>query len=131
MTGSHVAWQVKRQGRDIPSPIVVGEHVLVVGLRGGILGCYDTKTGKQHWLERLGTNFSASPVAWSGLAVFLIEAGETFVVKPGPKPQVVAKNRIKAPAEATFRASITPLEGQLYFRSTNRLYCVGSAAAGP
>ena len=131
VTGSHVAWQVKRQGRDIPSPIVVGEHVLVVGLRGGILGCYDTKTGKQHWLERLGTNFSASPVAWSGLAFFLNEAGETFVVKPGPKPQVVAKNRIKAPAEATFRASITPLEGQLYFRSTNRLYCVGSAAAGP
>ncbi|MED5402196.1 MAG: serine/threonine protein kinase, partial [Planctomycetota bacterium] len=125
VTGSHVAWQVQRNGRDIPSPIVIGKFVLIVGLRGGILGCYDTKSGKQLWLERLGTNFSASPVAWNGLAFFINEAGETFVVRPGPKPEIVARNRMEAPAEEIFRASITPLEGRVYIRSTKRLYCVG------
>ena len=122
VSSSHVAWQVQRKGRDIPSPIVIGNHVMIVGLRGGILGCYDTRTGKELWLERLGTNFSASPVAWNGLAFFLNEAGETFVVKPGPKPEIVSRNRLESPAEEIFRASITPLGGRLYIRSNNTLY---------
>jgi outer membrane protein assembly factor BamB len=124
VTASHVAWQVQRTGRDIPSPIVIGNHVLIVGLRGGILGCYDTKTGKQLWLERLGTNFSASPVAWNGLAFFLNESGETFVVRPGPKAEIVSRNRMGTAAEEIFRASISPLGGRLYIRSSRRLYCV-------
>ncbi len=121
---THVAWRVKRTGRDIPSPIVIGEHVLIVGLRGGILGCYEAKTGKQLWQERLGTNFSASPVTWNGLAFFINESGETFVVKPGSTANIVSRNRLDAPSEEVFRSSITPLEGQLYIRSTRRLYCI-------
>ncbi len=130
VTTTQVAWQTPRKSRDIPSPIVVGDYVLIVSLRGGILGCYEAKSGRQLWLKRLGTNFSASPVSWNGLAFFLNEAGETFVIKPGPTAQVVARNRIESPAEEVFRASITPLEGRLYLRSTSKLHCIGPEGAG-
>lgn len=123
---TQVAWKTDRKSRDIPSPIVLDDYVLIVSLRGGILGCYEAKTGKELWKERLGTNFSASPVAWKGLAFFLNESGETFVVKPGPKYQVVARNKIEAPAEELFRASISPCDGQLFVRSTKKLYCFGA-----
>ena len=62
--------------------------------------------------------------------VFLNEAGETFVIKPGPTAQVIARNRIESPAEEVFRASITPLAGRLYLRSTSKLHCIGPEGAG-
>ena len=46
------------------------------------------------------------------------------MVKPGPKPEIVSRNRLESPAEEIFRASITPLGGRLYIRSNNRLYCI-------
>ena len=129
VTDARVAWRTPRTGRDIPSPIVVGDYLLVVGLRGGILGCYEARTGKELWMARLGTNFSASPVSWGGLAFFLNEAGVTYVVRPGTKPDIVRQNRLEPGAGEIFRASITPLDGQLFIRSNKVLYCIGRRTA--
>ena len=70
-------------------------------------------------------NFSASPVAFDGLAAFISDEGEAIVVRPGIKADLVSRNTLSARDDEIFRASITPSGGQLFVRSTRRLYCVG------
>ena len=129
VTDTHMAWHTTRKGgRDLPSPLVVGKYLLGMNIKG-ILTCYDSPTGKQLWQERIGGNFSAAPVSFAGLAFFISEAGETVVVKPGDKPNIVATNKLNAADDEIFRASITPSDGQLFVRSDQVLYCIGKRKA--
>lgn len=120
-----VVWTAPRRGgRDLPAPIVVGDDVIVSTL-SGIATCYDARTGKERWKERLGGQFSSSPIAIGGLAYFQNEAGETVVIEPGPALQIVARNSLGAGEGELFRASLTPFGGRIYSRSTACLYCIG------
>jgi outer membrane protein assembly factor BamB len=57
-----MAWHAKRNGgRDLPSPAVIGDFVIVTAM-GGVTTCYDAKTGKTHWVDRLEGAFSGSPL---------------------------------------------------------------------
>lgn len=124
ITNSHVAWKAERKGRDLPSPIVIGDYILIIGMNGGILSCYNAKDGTELWQERVGGNFTASPIVIDGLAAFLSESGETIVVKPGPKVEIVSRNTIGARDDEIFRASITPSKQELFLRSDTALYRV-------
>jgi outer membrane protein assembly factor BamB len=120
-----VVWSAPRRGgRDLPAPIAVGDYVIVSSL-SGIATCYDAKTGKEHWKERLGGQFSSSPIAIGELVFFQNEAGETVVIEPGPTLRVVARNSLGAEAGELFRASLTPFGGRIYSRSDTSLYCIG------
>ena len=125
VTESRMAWHTPRKGgRDTPSPIVIDHYITVVDMKG-IATCYDAADGAELWKSRIGENFSASPFAAGGLAYFQGESGETTVLRPGPKPDIVAKNTVDPADEEIFRASLTPCEGQLFARSNLKLYCIG------
>jgi outer membrane protein assembly factor BamB len=66
VTSSHRQWFTGRNGRDLSSPIVVGNSVMVMGLRSSILTAYDATNGSQQWIKRIGGQISASPVAYQG-----------------------------------------------------------------
>ncbi len=126
VTQSHMAWNTQRRvGRDLPSPTLVGD-LLIVSAMNGVTVAYDPKTGEEQWKGRLEGNFSAAPIAAAGLIYTNNEAGRTYVVKPGAELEVVAKNDI-TPGDETeiFRSSLTPCEGQLFMRSNKALYCIG------
>jgi outer membrane protein assembly factor BamB len=124
-TQPQVAWSApRRSGRDLPSPIVVGGYVIVCSLNG-IVTCYDASSGSEVWKERLEGQFSSSPIAAGGLAYFQNEAGETSVIEPGPTFKVVSRNKLSTDSNELFRASLTPLDGRMYIRSNQFLYCVG------
>jgi len=91
----------------------------------GVATCYDATDGKQLWVERLGGNFTSSPIAANGLAYHQSDEGETVVIKPGPKLDIVARNTLPAAKDEIFRASLTPSRGQMFSRSTKVLYCLG------
>jgi len=129
VTQSNIAWHTPRKGgRDQPSPILVGKYLLVANM-GGLTSCYDAGSGEELWKERLSGAFTASPIAAGGLAYFLNEAGETFVIEPGPKLKVVAENslgtRKQGKGGEVFRASPGVSAGQIFIRSQTHLYCVG------
>ncbi len=129
VTATHMAWHTPRKGnRDCPSPIVIGDYMLVMDMKG-IVTCYQPSSGKELWKHRIGGNFSASPIAANGLAYFIGEDGTVVVIKPGDVAEVVAESRIKGADGELFRASITPCEGQLLIRSTTNLYVVGKRKA--
>jgi outer membrane protein assembly factor BamB len=125
VTDTKMIWQTPRRGaRDTPSPIVVADYITVIDM-DGTATCYSAQDGHIYWKERLEGKYSASPIAAGGLIYFLNEDGKTTVIKPGPKLDVVAENQLPAAKDEIFRASLTPLNGQLIARSTTVLYCIG------
>jgi len=125
VTATHMAWHTPRNGgRDCPSPIALGKFIIVCDM-GGVATCYDAADGHIYWKERLPGKYSGSPIAAGGLVYLLNEAGKTVVIEPGESLKIVAENDLPAGKDEIFRASPTPLGGQLFLRSTTVLYCVG------
>ena len=113
-----------RQIRDIGHrekrmELACGDYFLIVS-DGGIGTCYAAESGEIQWQERLGTHYSASLVTANGLVYFLDDHGLMKVIKPGPKLEVVAENKI---AEDTF-ASPAISQGRMLIRGTDSLYCI-------
>jgi hypothetical protein len=105
---------------------VIDKYIVVVDMKG-IATCYDSETGKEFWKERICGAISSSPFAADGLAYFQDEQGETVLVKPGAKLEILHRNSIGAKSEM-FRASLTPYEGKLFARSNTALYCIAGDA---
>ncbi len=126
VTKTHMAWHTPRKGgRDQPSPIVVGDYVLIVNMKGIATG-YEAATGKELWKDRLDGEFSSSPIAAGGRAYFQSDAGVTYVLEPGPTFKRVARNTLGSAPDELFRASLTPSAGQILSRSDRMLYCIGA-----
>jgi len=124
VTDTHVAWRTTENTSYVPSPIVVGDYFLLVA-DNGIASCYEAKTGKRLWKERLGRRYSASLVTAGGLVYFTSDDGDTTVVRPGPKYESVAANNL---GEACF-ASAAISQGQIFLRGEKSLFCIGTDAA--
>lgn len=125
ITQSHMAWHTPRkEDRDQPSPILVGNFLTVTSMKGTVTG-YDAMNGKELYKGRIEGAFSSSPIAANGLVYFQSDAGETYVLKPGAKMELVAKNTLGAESGEVFRSSLTPSDGQIFTRSDKFLYCIG------
>jgi outer membrane protein assembly factor BamB len=125
VTSTHMSWSTPRKGaRDTPSPIVVGDFIIVSDM-DGVATCYSVNDGHIYWKERLTGKTSGSPIAAGGLVYLLNEAGTTVVIKPGPQLEIVAENELTAGKDEIFRATLTPCDGQFFARSTTMLYCIG------
>jgi outer membrane protein assembly factor BamB len=123
---THVAWEIQRKGRDVSSQILWGD-LLYAADRQGILTCYDCKSGKVHFNERLTANGQslASPVAVRGKLIWVMDNGEAFVIEPGPKLRIVGRNRLGDGSKLDFGASPAVSDGCLFLRSQSVLYCIG------
>jgi outer membrane protein assembly factor BamB len=120
VTESHVAWSTKRGAPNTPSVLVVDDLAYYVS-DAGIATCADAKTGKVHWTERLGGNFSASPFYAEGRIYFQNEEGVGFVVKHSQTFKLLAKNDLE---EQTL-ASCAVMNTKLFIRSKSHLWCIG------
>ena len=69
----------------------------------GLLRCFDFKTGRKMYEERLGTDSacSASLTAADGKIYCPAEEGVVYVVKAGATLDVLAKNQMGEPCLAT------------------------------
>lgn len=125
VSATHRAWHTPRpKVRDIASPIVVGDSLFAIDMRGSATS-YDARSGNVLWSERVPGSYTASPIASAGLIYLNNEAGETLVIRPGPKYDLVARNSLGDRPGELFRASPAPIDGRLYLRSNRALYCVG------
>jgi outer membrane protein assembly factor BamB len=76
-----VAWSLPNAGPATASPLLYDGHLYVLEDRG--LTCYDARTGKQVYKERLSGagGFTSSPWAYDGKVFCLDDRGTTYVVK--------------------------------------------------
>lgn len=93
ITDTHVAWRVKRGVPNKPSILLVDDLIYMIG-DTGIASCIDAKTGEQVWQQRIGGEYSASPVYADGRLWFFSEDGKTTVLKPGRTFELLAENRL-------------------------------------
>jgi outer membrane protein assembly factor BamB len=118
VTDTHVAWSIKAEGAPLnPSPMLVGDELYLVN-DNGIATCLDARTGKRHWQNRLGGNFSASPLAADGRIYLLVENGKTTVLSPGREFRVLATNQL----DGRTLASLAVWHGSIYLRTDTHLY---------
>ncbi len=117
VTETHVAWTTKMGAPHTPSLLLDGDELYAVS-DGGLASCFDAKTGKPHWQERLGGGFSASPILADGKLYFQNEDGTGYVVKAGTKYELLAKNEMKERTLASYAAA----DGALFIRTAKHLY---------
>ena len=117
LTDTHVAWTLTKGAPNTPSLLLVGDELYFVS-DAGIASCVDAKTGTVHWSERLGGNFSASPIHADGKLWFQNEEGVGYVVKPGKTFELLAKNDLGQRTLASYAVT----DGALFIRGATDLF---------
>jgi outer membrane protein assembly factor BamB len=123
LTNEVVLWSKTKTYPYVPNLLALGEHLYFVN-DGGIANCALARTGEIIWTERLGGNFSASPIMIDGKIFAASEEGTVYVFEAAPKFQLLAKNVldegiIATPAVASRR---------MFIRGRNSLYCIGDVS---
>ena len=97
----------------------------------GITYCWDAKTGREMWKQRMKGTVSTSPLIVGDIVFATNESGTTWAFKANPEQyEEVAKNQL---GDSGF-ASISAVDGQLFIRTakgegasrSETLYCIGS-----
>jgi outer membrane protein assembly factor BamB len=121
--GEQFAWYQPRSGIYMQTPIVYGDYLYACG-DNGLLTCYEARTGKRIYRERLGngsTGFTASAVAGDGKIYFTSEDGHIYVVKAGPSFELLATNAMNEVCMSTPAIS----DGRLIVRTEKHVYAIG------
>ena len=117
-----IAWSIPRGGNYMQTPIVVGDY-LYACKDNGVVTCFEAKTGKEMFSERLGkgrSGFTASPVAANGRIYFTSEDGIVHVLQAGPEFKVIATNDLGE----TCMATPAIMDNGLLFRTRNHVVFV-------
>jgi outer membrane protein assembly factor BamB len=120
VTKTHVLWSKKNDGGYVPSPVAYDGHFYLV-TDEGMASCWDAKTGKPAWHERLGGHHSGSGVVAGGHVYFTDDNGVTFVLKASPEFEPVARNPIGEHCYSSPAFS----DGEIFLRGERHLFCVG------
>jgi len=125
LTGTpNVPWKYEKGTAYVPSPILYGDYLYLTTDRG-ILTALDAKTGEVKYEGGripIPATFTASPVAFEGKILMTSEDGDTFMIKAGPKHEILGTNSV---GEAVY-ASPAIADGHIFIRGEKNLYCIGS-----
>jgi outer membrane protein assembly factor BamB len=125
ITESRRLWMLDKQPQRIGSGVIHDGHIYIHN-DPGIAECYELKTGKLVWRERLasagssGTNWSSVLLAGDNCYT-ITQRGDCFVFKASPKFELVSVN----PLGEHSNSSIAPSEGELFIRTSEALWCIG------
>jgi len=121
-----VAWHQSQGGPSTASPLLYDGYIYILEERGGFLACYDAKTGKQAYKERLpgARGFTSSPWAYDGKVFCLDDNATTYVVEAGPTFKAIGKNTL----EGMCWSSPAVAGGAVFLRTVDHLYCIRNAA---
>lgn len=117
VTDSHVVWKYKRGVPRRPSVLLVGDLLFMVD-DNGVATCLEAATGTEVWKERLGGNYSASPIYACGRIYFFDQDGKTTILHAARQYNLIAVNRL----EDGFMASPAVSGQALYLRTKSALY---------
>jgi outer membrane protein assembly factor BamB len=119
-----IAWNHDRMGNYMQTPVLIGS--LLYGCSDvGLLTCFDAKTGRVHFSERLAKaseGHTASPVSDGRHLYITSELGNVFVIPATEKFSVVASNKLEETCLSTPAIS----DGALFFRTRSKLVAVGA-----
>jgi outer membrane protein assembly factor BamB len=119
-----VAWEYSKGTGYVLSNILYQDHVYL-STDNGILTSLDAQTGKvvyEGGRPPKPTHFMGSAVAYQGMIAMTSEDGDTFLVKAGPKYEIVRINTVDEPVYS----SLALANGRIYIRGAKHLYAIGN-----
>jgi outer membrane protein assembly factor BamB len=114
-------WRIEKAVSYLPTPLVKGDLVFLCS-ELGFATCLRAKTGEVVWRERVGGNFSASPVCVGERIYCVANDGTVVVLAAADKFQVLAKNTLGEPTQCTPAVS----GGRMFLRTEGHLMAVGA-----
>ncbi|HEV2764070.1 MAG TPA: PQQ-binding-like beta-propeller repeat protein [Pyrinomonadaceae bacterium] len=127
---SQLAWRVLGWQGGFSSPVLDGERVYQID-NGANLAAFDVKTGKQLWLQNLGTIQKASPVLADGKLYVGTENGKFFVIEPSATGAKILDEDLlgtEQQPEAVI-ASAAVSDGRVFVVSDANVYAIGKRRA--
>jgi outer membrane protein assembly factor BamB len=128
VTDSRRIWRLERVKGAIGSGVIYQGHVYTID-RDGIAACLDLQTGEKVWEERLKGAGSRSG-SWSSMLLangkiyVPNQSGDVFILRAGPKFEVLATNSVRESTNASLAAS----DGELFMRTDKALWCFAPSA---
>jgi outer membrane protein assembly factor BamB len=122
VSATHVKWTAPGLPECIASPVVAGDHVFrLLGSRVvQVWRASDGTATDRQRLDGIGSTW-ASPVADGDGKIYFASGGRSYVVKAGPKLEILAANELGDPNHASPAVS----HGRLYIAGLKNLYCIG------
>ena len=114
-----VVWKSKRNVPKKPSLLLVDDLLFSID-DNGVASCLEANSGKEVWRERVGGNYSASPIYAEDHIYFCSEEGKITVIKAGRKFTKLAENQL----DDGFMASPAVAGKALFLRTKTHLYRV-------
>lgn len=118
-TTPDTAFRVDRNVNHMPTGLVY-DGLLFMWSDAGIVVCAKADTGKTVWQERIGGNFSGSPVCVDGKLYCVSEEGEVVVVAASEKFAELGRTMLDEGSASTPAAA----GDALYLRTFSKLYAL-------
>ena len=113
-------YRIERNVPHVPT-VLVNLGLLFLWSEKGIASCHDVASGKQHWQQRVGGNFAASPVCVAGRLYNISEEGEMVVLAAADRYEELARFDV---GESSFSTPAIAL-GRMFLRTRGHLYSIG------
>ncbi|MCD8535964.1 MAG: PQQ-like beta-propeller repeat protein [Verrucomicrobia bacterium] len=117
LNSDSIQWSVKRNVPNKPSPVLANNLLFMVD-DGGIASCIDPVNGSELWRERIGGNFSASPLVANNHVYFFSEEGVTTLVEASATFKINASNLLAN----GFMATPAVYKNSFLLRTKSHLY---------
>ena len=123
ITQTNIKWRLNRSGvPEKPSLLLIKNHLYLIDDQGGLVTCVEAISGKEVWSERIGGNYSASPITAQGNIYAFNESGKSTVFAASPEGlKKLAENNL----DSGFMASPAVHQNALILRTKTHLYRVG------
>jgi outer membrane protein assembly factor BamB len=121
VTKTHIAWKADEITPDISCPVSNAEFIFIMTTEG-LLTCCKTVDGTKLWEKEFQKNFLASPSIVGNHLYMLSEKGVMYIAEIGAEYKEVAKCQL---GEQCY-ASPAFMDGRIYIRAKNNLYCIGT-----
>ena len=124
VTESRRLWHHPKTKQRIGSGVIHEGHIYIHD-DPGVAECFELKTGKLIWGERLkgsgpsGANWSSVVLA-DGNCYTLSQGGDCFVFKASPRFELLAANSMGEPSNS----SVVPSNRELFIRTHQALWCI-------
>jgi outer membrane protein assembly factor BamB len=121
-----IKWQTYGWQGGFSSPVLDGDRLYQID-NGANLGAFDVTTGKQLWLQKLGTIQKASPVFADGKLYVGTEDGKFYIIQPSATgAKIIDEEQLGTAAlPETIIASVAISDGRIFMVSDSNLYCIG------
>ncbi len=117
-----ILWRLKSRVAHTASPTSV-DGLIYMASDEGIINCIDAANSKTVWQQRVGGSFAASPIYADGRLYFCDRDGQSTIIRPGRKFDLVATNSL----DDGLMASPAADGGALYLRTKTHLYRIENA----